>query len=859
MGGVNIVAWIKFVLWRAWKEILLGRQKSLLLILSIAIGLGAIASTQFYASSLEQYYIQNVKALTGGDLVIEQGTAASDEEKAFLEKGMEEGRFTYTLVVEVMDFATHAGDVGRNAMVMILDVDPKMYPLYGSLGVDGEEDGRELLKAGKVLLSSSTMALLEAEQDEDMYLHDGRYTIGGVLADDAALDAGENPLMGVVLRAREELPDPQEEGNLFRYLLKLSEGESLDQVLMEVQDIFEAEIGEQTMPGGTIIQTYEDRLEEIARTSQQIRTFLLTMGLASLILGGLGVFSAVNIIIRERLRDVAVMKCFGAQRRQVLGILGMHILLLTLLGLALGLLAGVLLSQLIPTILSDLVPVTPQVHVDGATLLQVSLFGLLTAFLFSLLPILEALRIKPLVLYRQEQARGAADGRSRLQPFFLPLLALIFGALVSVIMDSWALGMGFSLIFLFIIAILYIPIRFFIALICRIPMPFLPLKLGLRNIQRQGPRATASVLAMGLGVGVIVLVALLQFHVVGILKESLQDPKSYDVLLMGISRADMPAIQEHLDQNPAVDGYTTIQSVVGSLTAIDGIPLSEYDIASQAKAYSQQILITGVDVEDEQFITEMDQGRWLDPHSPEKEIVVYSSLAQDLHLNPGDELTFRIGHQELDFKVVGFMENLQNLEIQGGGFVVNSQDLAELQATGMHMDLMMVRSSEGVRSGEVVGMLRQEFPQVMFILDLDQVLQIFYRIIQAATRFMQFLGIFAVLAGGAILAGMVVLSKYQRRRDIALIRCFGGQGMVIFGSSFFEYGILGFLAGLFGSLSASFLVYILIRFVFQGTFVLSMPILVLSTFLTAGFAALLGTGAIMDSVREKPLNVLRYE
>ena len=83
---------------------------------------------------------------------------------------------------------------------------------------------------------------------------------------------------------------------------------------------------------------------------------LLLIGLMRIVLGGVGVGSAVHVFVRERRAAVAVLRCIGADQKSVFGAYLLQAATLGLAGAAMGAALGLGLQYLLPVALADVLP-----------------------------------------------------------------------------------------------------------------------------------------------------------------------------------------------------------------------------------------------------------------------------------------------------------------------------------------------------------------------------------------------------------------------------------------------------------------------------------------------------------------------
>ena len=164
-------------------------------------------------------------------------------------------------------------------------------------------------------------------------------------------------------------------------------------------------------PSGSPIHTIADDRDNLTRGLIRLGNYLGLVALAALLLGGLGVASAVHVFIRQQLDSIAVLRCLGATSWQVFGVLLLQTLVMGLLGSLLGALLGVGLQQLMPSVVHDFLPVGVRVLPSPHAILIGIGSGLWTAIIFALLPLLGVRAVPPLATLRRavEPSRAPWD------------------------------------------------------------------------------------------------------------------------------------------------------------------------------------------------------------------------------------------------------------------------------------------------------------------------------------------------------------------------------------------------------------------------------------------------------------------
>src|SRR5690606_18075202 len=99
---------------------------------------------------------------------------------------------------------------------------------------------------------------------------------------------------------------------------------------------------------GLDAESVQMRKEQTGRSFGDLTKFLSLVGFVALLLGCIGVSSAVQIYIREKISSIAILRCLGVSGTQAFLIFMIQIIGIGLFGSILGAILGVLVQQLIP-------------------------------------------------------------------------------------------------------------------------------------------------------------------------------------------------------------------------------------------------------------------------------------------------------------------------------------------------------------------------------------------------------------------------------------------------------------------------------------------------------------------------------
>jgi predicted permease len=140
-----------------------------------------------------------------------------------------------------------------------------------------------------------------------------------------------------------------------------------------------------------------DEVMSAAQSRPRFLTLLLTLfSSIALVLAAIGIYGVISYSVAQRTKEFGVRMALGAQRGDVLGIVLGHGMLLTVIGIAVGLGGAFVLTRFLSTLLFGVTPTDP------VTFAIVSLLLGVVAFLASYIPARRATKVDPMVALRYE-------------------------------------------------------------------------------------------------------------------------------------------------------------------------------------------------------------------------------------------------------------------------------------------------------------------------------------------------------------------------------------------------------------------------------------------------------------------------
>jgi len=818
-------------------------QRSLIIILCLAVGIASVAAVKIYTDSALSYFTGNVKEFVGADITVQLPGELTEDQENFL-NNQTLGIITY--VENYNQVAFNPFNRQKNMPVQVTVIDPEVYPLYGSMELaDGSSAQALLDEPQAALVSASLFEQLELKMDNLVLVGNVPYIVRGILKETSVPD-------GFMGRIYTKTP-PQEGvgtlGSRFAYI-KLDEGKDPEIAKKEILEFFE--------PGG--VSTYVEVSSQISRSAKVLGNVALIASLASLLLGGLGVSNVAQVISRQKLKQSALMKCVGGRTSQITLIIVIQIAFIGLIGVLCGFVLGWALTGVLPGLLKDLVSYNIPIKPNPNVFLQVSLLGLLVTVLFSVLPVLRFTKIRPLAIYRDDNPERLLSPESKLTSFLvIILLAGIFGLFIGLILDSLLAGIIFTFATLILTAIALGIIKLIIKLVLYLPIYFsTPAKMARRSLFRQSGRTAAAVLALSFGISAIVLISFIQTDVLSFM-HGLRDDQNTPNIFALLDQQNGPPVEsivEFMEQDSRIESFSTMKLLTSSLEIVND-RLYDPTTASDSRSaiLAMAFLIAAADPEN--MPTELNYVEG-EPLNSDGQIVIEEHVAKSLGLKIGDRLGLRVGTDRIYLNLVGFYSNMQT-----GVNVTSSSYATKASLEGLSpefsTEFLFARTKAGVSGEEVISSLRAAYPNMGFAFDVGQLINLFDTVFSAISRFMQFLGFFALASGLIILAGTMVLTKWEKRRETALIRCLGGTTKDVISVQLWENGVLGILSAGIGITFANILSMVINRYVLDIDFVFNKLTNTTAFVLVLLAVTAVGAVSLWDVLHERPLSVLRNE
>lgn len=606
---------------------------------------------------------------------------------------------------------------------------------------------------------------------------------------------------------------------------------------------------------GWSLRTARDGLGQMVRYYDLFMRFLVIVGLGSLLIGGVSVWTGMQSYIAERANVIAILRSMGAGRSRIFIHFFAQVATLAGVGVGIGLIIGGGAAFLVLPAIGRAVGIDLVASLHLQPLLVAAAAGFVTAFAFSYLPLQQAQTIRPVLLFRSKGLSAPpVDWRALLTSWqFLPLVAaaLAFFVLAWLMTGDVALVAAFGLAS-FAAAILF---QLFIHAIQRI-LPRLPEpraripRHALRAISGSGQNAAAVVVSAGMALSMLIVVLVLQAN----LRQEFLGASAFDVPTLVASDLFPDEVDELAAQaGPGTDipGFVATPMLRGSLTEINGVPAASVHTRGPEATFllAGEVPLT--------YRTELPASSrivsgswWPADYTGPGLVSLHQSLRSGLGVELGDTLTFTIFGEAVTVAIASF----RDYSWQGGiDFLATfSPGVIEQYPTTL---FAAVTAAPG-REEAVKRMLASDFPDVRFIAIGDTLKQITDALSQlsfAATL----VGGLAVGNGLLVLIGSLSTGRRQREADTVITKVLGATRLELMATAFAQYLILAALAAIPATILGVSLGRVVSMVMLNVDFTLDIDSLGVVLLTAIAITALLGALTILRAATARPARLLR--
>jgi putative ABC transport system permease protein len=834
----------------ALRELRGGLRGFYVFIACIALGVMAIAGVGSVAASLGEGLAREGRTLLGGDAAFSLiQREAKPDEVAFLRS---RGKVSVAATLRAM---ARTSD-GRLALVELKAVDGS-YPMLGELTLDprmpmadlsAERDG-----AFGAAVDSTLLARLDLKIGDRVTLGGATFQIRSVVdaePDKLAGGLGLGPRF-LVSEAGLRATGLLQPGSLVRwiYRVKLPDNAADDRAVAALTDDARTALPE----AGWEIRSRANASPQLERTISRFTQFLTLVGLAALLVGGVGVANAVKSHIDRRRDVIATFKALGANGRDVFAIYLTQVIVLAGIGSVIGLAAGAALPFIIVGVFGELLPlpVVPALHPGELALSLV--YGLLTALAFGLWPLGRVHDVPVAALFREAVTSQWHRPRWR----YLALMAVVIALLIAVVIGL-AYDKRVAAVFvassILVFALLRGIAAALMALARRLPRTrFTMLRLAIANIYRPGALTPSVVMSLGLGLAVLVTITQIDGNLRRQFLAALPD-RAPSFYFIDIPSTEADRFGTFLKATAPQSTVEDVPMLRGRIVAARGVKADDLKASADAEWVLQSdrgLTYTGEIPKGSKIV----EGKWWGPGYDGPPLVsMEKKIADGLGLKIGDEIVVNVLGRDISATI----GNLRTIDWQGLGinFVLVFSPNAFRGAPHTHIATLTETHPDPGGDARIVKSVADAFPMVTSV-RVREALETIGTVVTNLVLAIRGASAVTLISAILVLGGALAAGHRHRVYDAVILKTLGATRARLLGAYALEYLMIGFATAIFGVIAGSVAAWLIVTRLMTLSFIWqagsAAAVVAAALLVTVG----LGLAGTLLALNQKPATVLR--
>ena len=825
----------------ALREMRGGLSGFLIFVTCIALGVAAIGGVNSVAQAITAGVANEGQSLLGGDIRFELNQReATVDELAFLD-----GLGALAVSANMRSMA-RLEDGSDQTLAEVKAVDGA-YPLYGAFSTEpaldrealfGEEAGVHGAAAPDLFFERLGLAV-----GSRIKLGGASFELRAKLTNepDAISDGfGFAPRLLVSLEGLQAsgLIQP---GSLVEHAYKIRIPDGAPEARVRA---IQAEASEKFPQAGWSVRTRTSAAPSLSSNIERFSQFLTLVGLTALVVGGVGVANAVGAYLDGKRGVIATFKSLGASGGFVFTVYLTQILIIALVGIAAGLVLAALMPFAASAALSSVIPVPAEAGIYPGALALAAVFGLLVTLAFALLPLGRARDVPATALFREMGIGGQGMPRWTYVAASLAITAVLAGLAVWFSVDRRV-----AMIFVGATIFSFIVLRSVAVLVQSIArraprVRSTALRLAIGNIHRPGALTQSVVLSLGLGLTLLVTLALIDGNLRTQISGSLPD-KAPNFFFVDIQASDVDAFT-NLVQGAAPEGrLQRVPMLRGRIMALNGIEVQKINVPPEGAwvLRGDRGLTYSSDIPENATI---ESGSWWAPdHSGEPLVSFSADEARELGLKIGDTITVNILGRNLTARIANF--RAVKWESMGINFVMVFSPNTFAGAPHAWIATLATENATAAEESRILNTVTRAYPTVTTVRVKDA-LEIVNRLVAQLGTAIRAAASVALIASVLVLAGALAAGNRARIHDAVVLKTLGATRRTLISAFSLEYMLIGLATAAFalaaGGVAAWFVVARIMSLPYAFSASVALSTVAIALVLTVGIG-LAGTWRIL--------------
>lgn len=566
------------------------------------------------------------------------------------------------------------------------------------------------------------------------------------------------------------------------------------------------EAAERFPEAGWSVRARSNAAPALSSNIERFSQFLTLVGLTALVVGGVGVANAVSAYLDGKRGVIATFKSLGASGGFVFAVYLVQILIIAGIGIVAGLALGALMPFAAGAALSSIIPVPAEGGFYPMALAMAALFGVLVTLAFALLPLGRARDVPATALFREMGFGGRG----------LPRLAYVAASLglavILALLAIWfsgdrriaAIFVGATVFAFIVLRSVGIAVQWLAKKSPRVRSTALRLAIG--NIHRPGALTPSVVLSLGLGLTLLVTLALIDGNLRRQIAGSLPE-RAPNFFFVDIQAGEVDAFAALVQDAAPTGKLMRVPMLRGRIMALNGVDVQTMNVPPEGAwvLRGDRGLTYSATLPENATLS---QGTWWPEDYDGEPLVSFSAEeAREIGLEIGDTVTVNVLGRNVTARIANFRE--VQWESMGINFVMVFSPNTFAGAPHSWLATLSVEGATAVDESRILNLVTRAYPTVTTVRVKDA-LDVVNRIVAQLATAIRAAASVALIASVLVLAGALAAGNRARIHDAVVLKTLGATRRTLIAAFSFEYLLIGLATALFalfaGGIAAWFIV-----------------------------------------------------
>jgi putative ABC transport system permease protein len=586
------------------------------------------------------------------------------------------------------------------------------------------------------------------------------------------------------------------------YKVRLPVGGAGDARIKDIQ----TEAARDFPQAGWSIRTRGNAAPALSSNIERFSQFLTLVGLTALVVGGVGVANAVRAYLDGKRGVIATFKSLGASGGFVFTVYLVQILMITAIGIVLGLVLGALMPFAASAALQSLIPVPAQGGFYPGALGMAALFGLLVTLAFALLPLGRARDVPATALFREM----GFEGRGFPRPLYIGMalgIALLLAALAILFSGDRHIAsifVGATVFAFLVLRIVGALVQWAAKKSPRVRSTALRLAIG--NIHRPGALTPSVVLSLGLGLTLLVTLALIDGNLRRQISGSLPE-QAPNFFFVDIQSSDVDAFSALIGKQAPQGTLVKVPMLRGRVMALNGVGVDKVKVPAEGAWVLRGDRGLSYDAEQPGNATLTEGAWWPENYAGEPLVSFSAEEGKEIGLKLGDTITVNVLGRNVTARIANFRQ--VEWETMGINFVMVFSPNTFAGAPHGWLATLTEKNASAADDARLLNAVTRAFPAVTSVRVKDA-LDIVNRLVaQIGTAIRASAGV-ALISSVLVLAGALAAGNRARIHDAVVLKTLGATRRTLIAAFSLEYMLIGLATAIFalaaGGIAAWFVV-----------------------------------------------------